>query len=201
MAQIKSLNLINFKSYSSFNKVINSKNIVLTGPNGSGKTNILEALSFFSNSKGLRSEKLNNQIKKRFIFLLIIFVCFSTSIFLISYSLKDQIAYFVEPTDLKSMDGIENKYLRVGGLVKKNSLKFIDGSWIFEVIDQNQNSVNVVFSKTLPNLVEEDKGIIVEGKFVDNIFVAEIVLAKHDENYMPQSAIDKLKEEGKWRGN
>ena len=149
----------------------------------------------------MRIIKLNNQIKKRFIFLLIIFVCFSTSIFLISYSLKDQIAYFVEPTDLKSMDGIENKYLKVGGLVKKNSLKFIDGSWIFEVIDQNQNSVNVVFSKTLPNLVEEDKGIIVEGKFVDNIFFAEIVLAKHDENYMPQSAIDKLKEEGKWRGN
>ena len=149
----------------------------------------------------MRIIKLNNQIKKRFIFLLIIFVCFSSSIFLISYSLKDQIAYFVEPTDLKSMDGIENKYLRVGGLVKKNSLKFIDGSWIFEVIDQNRNSVNVVFSKTLPNLVEEDKGIIVEGKFVDNIFVAEIVLAKHDENYMPQSAIDKLKEEGKWRGN
>ena len=149
----------------------------------------------------MRIIKLNNQIKKRFVFLLIIFVCFSTSIFLISYSLKDQIAYFVEPTDLKSMDGIENKYLKVGGLVKKNSLKFIDGSWIFEVIDQNQNSVNVVFSKTLPNLVEEDKGIIVEGKFVDNIFVAEIVLAKHDENYMPQSAIDKLKEEGKWRGN
>ena len=149
----------------------------------------------------MRIIKLNNQIKKRFIFLIIIFVCFSTSIFLISYSLKDQIAYFVEPTDLKSMDGIENKYLRVGGLVKKNSLKFIDGSWIFEVIDQNQNSVNVVFSKTLPNLVEENKGIIVEGKFIDNIFFAEIVLAKHDENYMPQSAIDKLKEEGKWRGN
>ena len=149
----------------------------------------------------MRIIKLNNQIKKRFIFLLIIFACFSTSVFLISYSLKDQIAYFVEPTDLKSMDGIENKYLRVGGLVKINSLKFLDGNWNFEVVDQNQNSVNVVFSKTLPNLVEENKGIIVEGKFIDNIFVAEIVLAKHDENYMPQSAIDKLKEEGKWRGN
>ena len=48
--------------------------------------------------------------------------------------------------------------------------------------------------------MEEDKGIIVEGKFIDNIFIAEIVLAKHDENYMPQSAVDKLKEEGKWRG-
>ena len=149
----------------------------------------------------MRIIKLNNQIKKRFIFLLIIFVCFSSSIFLISYSLKDQIAYFVEPTDLKRMDEIENKYLRVGGLVKANSLKFIDGNWIFEVIDQNENSVNVIFSKTLPNLVEEDKGIIVEGKFIDNIFIAEIVLAKHDENYMPQSAVDKLKEEGKWRGD
>ena len=149
----------------------------------------------------MRIIKLNNKIKKRFIFLIIIFACFSTSIFLIGYSLKDQIAYFVEPTDLKSMDGIENKYLRVGGLVKTNSLKFLNGKWIFEVVYQNQNSVNVVFSKTLPNLVEENKGIIVEGKFIDNIFVAEIVLAKHDENYMPQSAIDKLKEEGKWRGN
>ena len=99
------------------------------------------------------------------------------------------------------MGEIENKYLRVGGLVKEDSLKFIDGNWIFEVIDQNKNSINVVFSKTLPNLVEENKGIIVEGKFIDNIFIAEIVLAKHDENYMPQSAIDKLKDEGKWRGD
>ncbi len=149
----------------------------------------------------MRIIKLNNQIKKRFIFLLIIFFCFSASIFLISYSLKDQIAYFIEPTDLNKMTDIENKYLRVGGLVKVNSLKFIDGKWVFEVVDQNKNSINVEFSKTLPSLVEENKGIIVEGKFIDDIFIAEIVLAKHDENYMPQSAIDKLKEEGKWKGN
>ena len=149
----------------------------------------------------MRIIKLNNQIKKRFIFLLIIFICFSASIFLISYSLKDQIAYFIEPSDLKKMTDIENKYLRVGGLVKVNSLKFTDGKWIFEVVDQNKNSINVEFSKTLPSLVEENKGIIVEGKFINNIFIAEIVLAKHDENYMPQSAIDKLKEEGKWKGN
>ena len=149
----------------------------------------------------MRIIKLNNQIKKRFIFLLIIFICFSASIFLISYSLKDQIAYFIEPTDLKKMTDVENKYLRVGGLVKVNSLKFTDGKWIFEVVDQNKNSIDVEFSKTLPSLIEENKGIIVEGKFINDIFIAEIVLAKHDENYMPQSAIDKLKEEGKWKGN
>ena len=149
----------------------------------------------------MRIIKLNNQIKKRFIFLLIIFICFSASIFLISYSLKDQIAYFIEPTDLKKMTDVENKYLRVGGLVKVNSLIFTDGKWVFEVVDQNKNSIDVEFSKTLPSLVEENKGIIVEGKFINDIFIAEIVLAKHDENYMPQSAIDKLKEEGKWKGN
>ena len=99
------------------------------------------------------------------------------------------------------MTDVENKYLRVGGLVKVNSLKFTDGKWIFEVVDQNKNSIDVEFSKTLPSLVEENKGIIVEGKFINDIFIAEIVLAKHDENYMPQSAIDKLKEEGKWKGN
>ena len=149
----------------------------------------------------MRIIKLNNQIKKRFIFLIIIFICFAASIFLISYSLKDQIAYFIEPTDLKKMTDIENKYLRVGGLVKVNSLIFTDGKWVFEVIDQNKNSINVEFSKTLPSLIEENKGIIVEGKFINDIFIAEIVLAKHDENYMPQSAIEKLKEEGKWKGN
>ena len=79
-------------------------------------------------------------------------------------------------------------------------MEFNNAIWTFEVIDQNQNSIFVNFNKTLPSLVEEDKGIIVEGKMTNNIFNAEIVLAKHDENYMPQSAIDKLKEDGLWRG-
>ncbi len=144
--------------------------------------------------------KLNRQIKKRFFFLTLIFTCFVFAIILISYSLKDQIAYFVTPTDLLSSKNLNDKYLRVGGVVKKGSLEFNNAIWTFEVIDQNQNSIFVNFNKTLPSLVEEDKGIIVEGKMTNNIFNAEIVLAKHDENYMPQSAIDKLKEEGLWRG-
>jgi len=144
--------------------------------------------------------KLNRQIKKRFFFLTLIFTCFVFAILLISYSLKDQIAYFVTPTDLLTSKNLNDKYLRVGGFVKKGSLEFNNSVWSFEVVDQNQNSILVEFDKTLPNLVEEDKGIIVEGKMINNIFNAEIVLAKHDENYMPQSAIDKLKKDGLWRG-
>jgi cytochrome c-type biogenesis protein CcmE len=150
----------------------------------------------------VRIIKLNNQIKKRFIFLIIIFVCFSSSIVLISYSLKDQIAYFVSPSELYQMKDLDNRYFRVGGLVKEGSLKFENNIWKFEIIDEENKSIKVEFSKTLPNLVEENKGIIVEGRILrENLFIAEIVLAKHDENYMPQSAIDKMQEDGIWRGN
>ena len=149
----------------------------------------------------MRIIKLNKQIKKRFIFLIIIFICFASSIVRISYSLKDQIAYFVSPSDLEKMDNIEERYLKVGGLVKKNSLQFKNNLWTFEVTDESNHSIKVEYSKALPSLVEENKGIIVEGQFSkNNVFIADIVLAKHDENYMPQSAIDKLKEEGIWRG-
>ena len=132
----------------------------------------------------------------------IIFFCFAFSIFLISYTLKDQIAYFISPTELNKMDIASDKYLRVGGLVKSNSLNFQNEKWNFEVEDEDGGSIKVEFSKSLPGLVEEDKGIIVEGYMSQNsIFLAEIVLAKHDENYMPQSAIDKMKNDGIWRGN
>ena len=150
----------------------------------------------------MRIIKLNRQIKKRLIFIFIIFFCFASSIFLISYTLKDQIAYFVSPTELKKMDISSDKYLRVGGLVKSNSLKFQNEKWILEVEDEDGGSIQVEFTKSLPGLVEEGKGIIVEGYMGKNsIFLAEIVLAKHDENYMPQSAIDKMKNDGIWRGD
>ena len=150
----------------------------------------------------MRIIKLSNQIKKRFIFLIIIFFCFSFSIFLISYSLKDQIAYFVSPEDIKKMNNIDDRYLKVGGLVKEGSLKFDDNQWNFEITDASKYVIKVVYTKSLPSLIEENKRIIVDGSMgKDNLFIAEIILAKHDENYMPQSAIDKLKKEGVWRGN
>ena len=100
------------------------------------------------------------------------------------------------------MDISSDKYLRVGGLVKSNSLKFQNEKWHLEVEDEDGGSIKVEFTKSLPGLVEENKGIIVEGYMGKNsIFLAEIVLAKHDENYMPQSAIDKMKNDGIWRGD
>ena len=74
--------------------------------------------------------------------------------------------------------------------------------FIFSSISLNKTLSTLEFTKSLPGLVEENKGIIVEGYMGKNsIFLAEIVLAKHDENYMPQSAIDKMKNDGIWRGD
>ena len=144
----------------------------------------------------MRIIKLSNQIKKRFIFLIIIFFCFSFSIFLISYSLKDQIAYFVSPEDIMKMNDIDDRYLKVGGLVKEGSLKFDDNQWNFEITDESKYVIKVVYTKSLPSLIEENKGIIVEGRMgKDNLFIAEIVLAKHDENYMPPEVADALEME------
>ena len=98
------------------------------------------------------------------------------------------------------MKDLDNRYLRVGGLVKEGSLKFENNIWKFEIIDEENQSIKVEFSKTLPNLVEENKGIIVEGRILkENLFIAEIVLAKHDENYMPPEVIEALKKDGKWQ--
>ena len=148
----------------------------------------------------MRSQKISSRIKNRLIFLIIIISCFSSSIYLISYALKDKISYFYSPSEIKELEIDSTQTVRVGGLLKKGSLKIENNIWFFDVVDENDNSVSVVFDKTLPNLVRENKGIIVEGKIMNNILNAKNVLAKHDENYMPQSAIDKMKDKGVWRG-
>jgi|TARA_B110000093_G_C12904271_1_gene381801 cytochrome c-type biogenesis protein CcmE len=149
----------------------------------------------------VKFQKINKQLKNRIIFFIIIFVCFSSSIYLISYALKDKISFFYSPSEINKLKISEDQLIRVGGLLKKNTLKLRDAIWYFEIIDDGGMSVSVVFNKTLPNLVEENKGIIVEGLLRNRILIANTVLAKHDENYMSQSAVDKMKSKGVWRGD
>ena len=102
---------------------------------------------------------------------------------------------------MQTLDIDDKQLIRVGGLLKENSLRLENTVWYFDIIDEQEISVAVIFEKTLPNLVEENKGIIVEGIYKNNFLIANTVLAKHDENYMPQSTIDKMKSEGIWRGD
>lgn len=149
----------------------------------------------------MKFQIINPRVKNRLIFFVIIFICFSSSIYLASYALKDKISFFYSPSELNDLEIKEDQLIRVGGLLKINTLKLKNTIWHFDIIDDQKVSISVIFKKTLPNLVEENKGIIVEGKIKNKVLIASMVLAKHDENYMPQSAVDKMKSKGVWRGN
>ena len=129
---------------------------------------------------------LPKKVKKR-ASLLVIFLFISVlSIFLILNALNKNILYFNSPSDIKSNPEINfEKKIRVGGMVKKNTLR-IDDREIRFIITDFKNEIRVSFKGTVPNLFAEGKGVVAEGKLQDKkFFIAERILAKHDENYMP----------------
>ncbi len=129
---------------------------------------------------------LPNKVKKR-ASLLVIFLSVSViSIFLILNALNKNILYFNSPSDIKFNQNINfDKKIRVGGMVKENSLKINDQEIRF-IITDFKNEIRVSFRGTVPNLFTEGKGVVAEGKLKDKkFFIADRILAKHDENYMP----------------
>tara|TARA_B000000532_G_C18718362_1_gene341408 strand:- start:165 stop:593 length:429 start_codon:yes stop_codon:yes gene_type:complete len=141
---------------------------------------------------------LTLKVKKRASLLTLILILTVFAVFLILKSLSDNILYFKSPTDIKtSEDLIFNKKIRVGGMVKKNSLK-INSEEIKFVITDFKNELNVSYSGTVPNLFTEEKGVVAEGKLQDKkFFVADRILAKHDENYMPPELKGIIKKDAK----
>ena len=129
---------------------------------------------------------LTKKVKKRFSFLTLFLLLTIFSVFFILNSLNNNILYFKSPTDIKlEQDIVLNENIRVGGMVKQNSLK-IDNKEIKFTITDFTNEILVSYTGTVPNLFAEGKGVVAEGKLKDkNFFIANRILAKHDENYMP----------------
>ncbi len=129
---------------------------------------------------------LPKKVKKRASLLSIFLITSVIAIFIILKSLNENILYFQSPSDIKLNQNIDfNKKLRIGGMVKKNTLIINDKEIKFTVTDF-KNEIKVSFSGTVPNLFAEGKGVVAEGKLQDKkFFIAERILAKHDENYMP----------------
>ena len=118
-------------------------------------------------------------------------------IFLILKSLEENIVYFFSPTEIYDKPNISlNKKIRIGGLVKEESIKK-DQTSIKFIITDLKNEIIVSYNGAVPNLFSEGKGVIVEGQLKDKkYFVADSILAKHDENYMPpevSKALEKSK--------
>ena len=137
---------------------------------------------------------LTKKVKKRVSFLSLLLIFLVIAVFFILKSLTDNILYFKSPTDIQlSQDIIFNKKIRVGGMVKKNSININNKEIKFIITDLN-NELVVSYSGTVPNLFSEGKGVVAEGKLQDKkFFIADRILAKHDENYMPPELKDLMK--------
>ena len=129
---------------------------------------------------------LPKKVKKRASLLAIFLIVSVLGVFLILSTLNKNILYFNSPTDIKiSQDLNYNKKIRVGGMVKKNTLE-INNQEIKFIITDFKNEISVSFKGTIPNLFAEGKGVVAEGMLKDKrFFEADRILAKHDENYMP----------------
>ena len=137
---------------------------------------------------------LPKKVRKRASLLAITLLISVIGIFFILQSLNKNILYFKSPTDIKNNHNINfDKKIRVGGMVKKNSLIIKEEEIKFTITDFN-NELNISFSGTVPNLFSEEKGVVAEGKLQDKtFFIADRILAKHDENYMPPELKDMMK--------
>jgi len=129
---------------------------------------------------------LSYKVKSRIVFLLLLILLGSTMIFLILKSLKENVVYFFSPTEIYQKTNISlNKKIRIGGLVKIDSITQDQKSIKFIITDL-KNEIIVSYNGIIPNLFSEGKGVIAEGQLKDKkYFIAERILAKHDENYMP----------------
>ena len=134
------------------------------------------------------------KVKLRFFFVLLIFATLTLSIFLLIKSLEENVIFFKSPTEIKTLSEISKKKIRIGGMVKKDSINVISKEIKFIVTDF-KNEINVVYSGVVPNLFTEEKGVVAEGYLKDkNFFLATKILAKHDENYMPPEVKAALEE-------
>ena len=126
-----------------------------------------------------------SKVRLRIFFVSIILVVLSLSVFLILKSLEDNVVYFKSPTEIKTLGEIEKRKIRIGGMVKKNSI-FVEEKELKFIVTDFKNEINVIYSGVIPNLFAEGKGVVAEGFLKDrSVFLATKILAKHDENYMP----------------
>ena len=139
---------------------------------------------------------------KRLLILFLILTVLGLATKLVLMALKENIIYFYTPNELKKKYGnvknIDNK-IRIGGLVLEDSVVINKNESIFEITDKKHN-IKVFFKGQLPDLFREGQGIVAEGILKDNKLIANQVLAKHDENYMPPEVADALIKSGVWQG-
>ena len=137
---------------------------------------------------------ISKKVKSRIFLLVFLMFLLILVIFIILKSLEKNVVYFFSPTEIRNLTEIDEKKIRVGGMVKNNSIIIQSENTSF-IITDFKNEINVSYSGAVPNLFQEGKGVVAEGFLKDKSFlIAEKILAKHDENYMPPEVAESLKD-------
>ena len=136
---------------------------------------------------------------QRLLLILLTLVIILSAVLLILFNARQNVSYFYTPSEIDKSDIIMNKVIRIGGFVENDSFnKISSSSFKFKITDEKA-SILVTYNGILPDLFREGQGAVIEGAFVDNeVFNATNVFAKHDENYMPASIKEDLKDTGYW---
>ena len=134
------------------------------------------------------------KVKLRILFLFLVIASVILSVYLVLKSLEENVVYFLSPTEIKNLTEINQKRIRIGGMVKDQSI-IIKSDKINFIVTDFKNEINVSYSGSVPNLFAEGKGVVAEGYLKDrNYFKAVKILAKHDENYMPPEVKEALED-------
>ena len=134
------------------------------------------------------------KVKLRILFLFLVITSVILSVYLVLKSLEENVVYFLSPTEIKNLTEINQKRIRIGGMVKDQSI-IIKPDKINFIVTDFKNEINVSYSGSVPNLFAEGKGVVAEGYLKDrSYFNAVKILAKHDENYMPPEVKEALED-------
>lgn len=123
-------------------------------------------------------------------------VALALSTALIGYAMRDGINFFMSPTQIMAEPPAPGQVIRIGGLVEAGSLQRGQGETIRFSVTDGGASVPVAYTGVLPDLFAENEGVVATGRYVNSVFEASEILAKHDETYMPKEVIDAIKEQG-----
>lgn len=124
------------------------------------------------------------------------FVALALSTGLIGYAMRDGINYFRSPTEVAAAPPPASELFRIGGLVETGTILRGQGDVVSFRVTDGGASIPVTYTGILPDLFEEDQGMVGQGRLINGTFEAVEILAKHDETYMPKEVIDALKEQG-----
>ena len=138
---------------------------------------------------------------KRLTFVGVALVLLAGAAALVLSAFEDNIVFFMSPTDIAANKVSENQRFRLGGLVEEGSVDRSGGETVTFNVTDITNSVVVTYTGILPDLFREAQGVVAEGRLKNGVFVADEVLAKHDETYMPPEVADALKKSGQWHGD